>query len=102
MSRVVPGVRGHNGAIALHEPIEERALAHVGAANNGQRQAIVNDAAARERGLKRGERRRQLIDAPRDFGLRRHVHIVFGKIDAGFEQRDQFHERLLRPELRDG
>ena len=35
------------------------------------------------------------LDAPRDLGLRRHVHVVFGKVDAGFEQRDQFHKRLL-------
>ena len=55
----------------------------------------MNDAAASERGFERGERRRQLVDAPRDLGLRRHVHIVFGKVDAGFEQRDQFNERLL-------
>ena len=26
---------------------------------------------------------------------RRHLHVVFGEVDAGFEQRDQFHQRLL-------
>ena len=34
-------------------------------------------------------------DAARDLGLRRHVHVVFGKVDAGFEQRDQLDQRLL-------
>ena len=48
------GVRGHNGAVALHQPVEKRALAHVGTAHDGQRQSIVNDAAARERGFERG------------------------------------------------
>ena len=89
------GSCGHNGAVALDEPVEERALADVGPAHNGQRQPVVNDAAAREGCFKRGQRRRQLADASGDLGLRRHVDVVFGKVDARFEQRDQFHQRLL-------
>ena len=55
----------------------------------------MNDAAARERGFERSERRGQRVDAARDFGLGRHVHIVFGKVDAGFEQGDELNQRLL-------
>ena len=38
---------------------------------------------------------RHLVDATRDLRLRRHVQVVFGKVDASFEQRDELHERLL-------
>jgi hypothetical protein len=34
-------------------------------------------------------------DAAGDLGLRGHVHVVLGKVDAGFEQRDQLNQRLL-------
>ena len=37
----------------------------------------------------------ELGDAASDLGLRRDVDIVFGKVDAGFEQRDQFDQGLL-------
>ena len=37
----------------------------------------------------------KFADAARDLGLRRHVNVVFGKVDARFEQRDQLHQRLL-------
>ena len=55
----------------------------------------MHNAAARERGLKSRERRCDLADAPSDLGLRRHVDIVFGEVDACFEQSNQFHEGLL-------
>ena len=55
----------------------------------------MDNAAARERGLKSGERRRNLVDTPRDLDLRRHVDVVFGKVDARFKQRDQFYKGLL-------
>ncbi len=49
----------------------------------------------RVRCFERREFRPQLCDTPRDLLCRRHIHIVFAKVDAGFEQRNQFHERLL-------
>ena len=55
----------------------------------------MHDAPAGKGRLQRRQRRRQLADAPRNLGLRRHVHIVLGKVDARFEQRDQLHQRLL-------
>ena len=55
----------------------------------------MDDAAAGERGFKGGERRGEFGDAAGDLGLRRHVHVVFGEVDAGFEQRDQLDQRLL-------
>jgi hypothetical protein len=85
----------NDSAVALDEPIEKRAFAHVRPANDCHRQAVMDNAAARERDLKSGERRCDLADAPSDLGLRRHVDVVFGKVDARFEQRNQFHERLL-------
>ena len=55
----------------------------------------MNNAPARERRFQRAERRRQLADAPRNLGPRRHLHVVLAKINARFEQRDQFHQPLL-------
>ncbi len=96
------GSCGDDGAVALDEAIEERALAGVGPADDGERKAVVHDAAAGEGGFERGERRRELGDAPGDLRLRRDVEIVFGKVDAGFEQSDQFDEGLLSRARRGG
>ena len=41
------------------------------------------------------QRRRQLADAAGNLGLRRNLHVVLGKVDAGFEQGNQLHQRLL-------
>ena len=94
-SRVVPGVAVTMARSRSTSAIEERAFAGVGPADDGQGQPVVDDAAAGEGGFEGGERRRQLVDAAGDLGLRRHVHIVFGKVDAGFEQGNQLHQRLL-------
>ncbi len=44
------------------------------------------------------------LEPAQDLGGRRHADIVFGEIDAGFEQRDQFQQLLLerRDAARDG
>ena len=55
----------------------------------------MDDAAAGKRGLKGGQGRREFADAAGDLGLRSHVNVVLGKVDASFEQRDQFDESLL-------
>jgi hypothetical protein len=56
----------------------------------------VDDAAARKRRFEPGERRVDLVNAARNFGLRCHVDVVFRKVDAGLEQSNQLHQRLLR------
>ena len=101
-SRVVPGRRRNDSAVALDEPVEKRALANVGPADDGHRQPVMDNAAARERSLKSGERRCDLADAPRDLGLWRHIDVIFGKIDASFKQCNQFHKRLLGRAQRGG
>lgn len=45
--------------------------------------------------FKRSKRRRQRIDAPRNFVLRRHINIVLGEVNTGFEQGNQLNQRLL-------
>ena len=42
------GGGGDDGAIALHEAVEERRLAGVGAAYDGEREAVADDAAIGE------------------------------------------------------
>ena len=89
------GSCGDNGAVALDEAIEERAFAGVGAADDGEGEAVVDNAAAGKGGFERGERRRELVRCGGQFLLRCDVQIVFGEVDAGFEQRDEFDEGLL-------
>ena len=55
----------------------------------------MHDAPVGKGGGKRGKRRRQFADAPGDLGFGRHIHVVLGKIDAGFEQCDKVNQRPL-------
>ena len=91
-----------DGAVALHETIEQRALAGVRAADDGHCQAIVHNAATRERSFKRDEWRNDLVNAADNFGLGRNVDVVFGEVDAGLEQGDQFNQGLLDRERHGG
>ncbi len=53
-------------------------------------------AAVLEAGGQRGGRRRQHgLEAAQDLVGGRHADVVFGEIDAGFEQRDQLQQLLL-------
>src|SRR5208282_4329781 len=89
------GRSGDDGAVALDEAVEERTFAGVGAANDGQRQSVMHNAAARKGSFQRREGRVELVYTTGDFGLRCDVDIVFGEVDAGFEEGDEFDERLL-------
>ena len=42
------GGSGDDGAVVLDEAVEERTFAGVGAANDGQRQSVMHNAAARK------------------------------------------------------
>jgi len=84
-----------NGAIAFDKAVEERAFAGVGTADDGHCQSVVNDASASEGGFESSERRNEFVDAAGDFGLRRYVYVVFGEVDSGFEERDEFDKGLL-------
>ena len=88
---------GDDGAVLLQQAIEKAALADVGPAHDGQRQALAHQRAVLEargqlarRPPRTGARRRRISAG------RRHADIVFGEIDAGFEQRDQFQQLLLQ------
>ena len=90
------GDRRHNGPIALHQAIKERAFARVRPTHNGQCQPVVHNPAAGKRSFQRGERRLKLVDAARNLGLRGYIHVVLGKVDARFKQRDQLHQSLFQ------
>ena len=74
----------NDGAIALDEAVEEGAFAGVGAADDGDSESVVNNAASGEGGFEGGERRDEFVDAAGDFGLGSYVDVVFGEVDAGF------------------
>jgi len=90
-SRVVPGV-----AVTMARSRSTRRLktsfCRRWAADDGEGEAVVHDAAASKGDFKRGERRGKLGDAPGNFLLRRDVEIVLGEVDAGFKQSDKFDE----------
>jgi len=78
--------------LALHQPIEQRALSCIRPPHDRQRQAIVhnpahgqNEASRAVSGGVNSPIRRAI------FGLRRHVHVILGKVDARLEQRNQLH-----------
>ncbi len=83
---------GDNGAILFEQAIEEAALADVGPAYDGQRDAGVDQPAVVESRNQSGERPFYRIDAAQDFLRRGDADVVLGKIDSGFEQRDQFQQ----------
>ncbi len=95
-SRVVPGVAVTMARSRSTRRLKSELLPALGAADDGKGEAIVNDAATGEGCLQRSEGRRELVDAAGDLLLWRHVDIVFREIDAGFEERDEFHEGLLQ------
>ena len=96
--QVARGARdlGDDGAVLLQQAVEQAALADVGAADDGERESLRAP----------GCRRRKLAASVRDAAsigrepaqdLRggRDADVVFGEIDAGFEQRDQLQQLLL-------
>jgi hypothetical protein len=56
---------------------------------------LVDDLAVGEAGGELFERAADFGDAVEDGGVGSNGDVVFGEVDAGFEQRDQFDELLL-------
>ena len=80
---------GDDGSVALDQPVEEAGFSGVGAADDGEPEAVADDAADGEAALQLLERRADLGDAGRDRGGGHDVDVVFGEVDAGLEGGDQ-------------
>ena len=92
---MVPRSGGHDGALALHQPVEQARLADVGTPYDGQRQPLVHNLAVGEAFGQAGQRLADL-GHPRQYLLaRNHCDIVFGKVYAGFHQGNQLDQLLL-------
>src|SRR5581483_5994384 len=89
------GNGGDNGAIAFDELIEEARLPYIRASDDGKREAFVHDLAKRETFLKLRERRADVGDAGDGLFGGENGNVVFGEVDAGFEDGDEIHELLL-------
>jgi hypothetical protein len=84
-----------DGAILFEEPIEQAAFSGVRRPHDCERETVTHQIAVSEAVY---ETCRTLLDgtqAAQQFFGRRHVDIVFGEVDAGFEQGDQFGELRL-------
>src|SRR5450755_3864011 len=89
------GLGGDDGALLLQQSIKQAGFADVGTAHDGQGQALMNDLAVTETGGELQKRSSNLRNAIADGGIRSDGNIVFGEVDSGFEQRDQFDELAL-------
>jgi len=87
------GRGGDDGAFPLDQAIEQARLADVRAADDGQRQAFVDNLAVGECASKFLERSANRGDALENLRGGKDGDVVFGEVDAGFEhcnQLDQF------------
>ena len=89
------GRGGDDGALALDQAIEQARLADVGAADDGEGQALVDNFPVGERAGEFFERRADCADVFEDLFAGEHGDIVFGKINSGFEKRNQLHQLLF-------
>ncbi len=86
---------GDDRAILLEQAVEQTALAHIGPAHNGQREAFAHQSAIRKtlrQSLDAGHDRLQTVQ---NLACRRDTDIVLREVDARFEQCDQFQELVF-------
>ena len=84
----------HDRPVLLQQPVEQAALANIRPPRDGQREPLIyqlpasnlatSDRSAPSIGLKPSA----------EFPRRRDADVVLGKIDSGFEQRDQFQQAV--------
>ena len=89
------GLGGDDGAVAGEKTIEERGLAGVGAANDGEGEALADDSAVGVGCGEVSEWGEDLLDAEGDLGLGEEIDVVFGEVYAGFKGGDELDEALL-------
>src|ERR1700722_2571092 len=89
------GRGGDDGSVALKEAVEEGGFAGVGAADDGQGEAVADDAAVGEGVLEGGEGGVNRLYLRGDFVGGEEIDVVFGEVDSGFEGSDQGDELLF-------
>ena len=89
------GGGGDDGAVAFDQAIEKGGLTGVGAAYDGEGEAVADDAAVGEGFFEGGERCLNFSDLRGDLGRGEEVDVVFGEVDAGFEGGDEGYKLLF-------
>ena len=79
----------------LEQAIEQTALADVGPADNGQSETVVDEFAVGEAVDEAGDADADGPDALENLVRTGYGDVVFGEVDAGFEQSDEFEELIL-------
>ena len=85
-----------DGAILLQQAVEKAALADVRAPHDGQRQPAAHQSAVLETGGQLRDAFANGRQAAQNLRGRRDADIVFGEVDAGFEQGDQLHQLFFQ------
>ncbi len=94
-SRVVPGVAVTMARSRSTSRLKSELLPALGRPTMASVRPSWTTRPRAKEALERGERRRKLVDAAGDLLLRSDVDVVFGEVDAGLKERDQFDEGLF-------
>src|SRR5438132_6446819 len=89
------GSGSHDGAFALHQPVEEAGLADIGSSHDGQAQPFMYDFAIGEGVRQLFQRRANFGDARQNLLAGHDGDVIFGEIHARFEKGDEFYQLLL-------
>src|SRR5882724_6195622 len=89
------GSSGDDGPFTFDKAIEETGLADVGTTDDGERQAFVHDFAVGKGSGEKFERRSDFGKVRMNRGCRQDRDVIIGKIDAGFQKRDQLYQPLF-------
>ena len=87
-----PGDGRDDGPVLLQQHIEKATLADVGPAHDGEPDAVPHQAAELEARGECAYACQHRFQTAQDFVARGYADIVFGEVDAGFEESDQFQQ----------
>ena len=89
------GGGGDDGSVAFDEAVEEGRLAGVGAAYDGECEAVSDDAGVGEGSFEFGQGGVDGVDLGEDLGGGEEVEVVFDEVDSGFEFGDESDEAFF-------
>src|SRR5438309_1585024 len=90
-----PGSGGHDGALALNQPIEQTRFPDIRTTNDGESQSFMNDFSVSKRLSEFVERIANRRNVLKNLICGEYRNVVFGEVDSGFEQGNQLNQLLL-------
>ena len=89
------GCRSHDGAFTFDQLIEQTRFADIGTAYDGERKTFMHDLSVGEGGCKLFKRASYRRDTLQDLLGWQDGDVIFGEVDAGFENRNQLDQFLF-------